>query len=562
VPSGSAPSRDAEGAERAASAETEDPPFAQADAAGSIPGVPGLVITEASVLDGSGSPGRRANVVVEGDRILEVTDRPVLEGRRVVDARGRVLAPGFVDTHSHADLSPFAEPWMDSAIRQGITTLVVGNCGSSPWPGAGLEESAQLVGVSAADLPTRWSSYAGYLDAIDEARPACNVATLVGQGAVRGEAMRGDRRPPTDDELEAMRRLVAEAIDAGAVGVSTGLIYPPGMHARTDEIVELARVAGERGGLYASHIRDEGRAVFEAVAEAIRVGREGGLPVHVSHLKVESSYAWGRAEELLETLDRARTDGADVSADQYPYTAWETSLATILPPWAPVETLGDLVPDGAPSEQLAEAIEHGEPGWGGNVDGIGWERIVIGSHQPDPSISGRSLADLATDRDHSPVEVAIGLLLADPYTGMIGHGMLEEDVRLIASRPDVMVGTDGVAIAPDGPLGRFSVHPRYYGTFPRVLARYVREENLLDLPAAIRKMTSMPAERFGLRGRGRIAQGAFADLVLFDPDRIQDVATFERPHAFPNGIDLVVVNGAIAWDGERGERAGRVLRRG
>jgi N-acyl-D-amino-acid deacylase len=524
--------------------------------------VPRLVIKDASLVDGSGSPARRASVAVEGDHIVEVTERPDLEGERIVDARGRVLAPGFVDTHSHADLSPFVEPSMDSAIRQGITTVIVGNCGASPWPNAGLEESAQLVGVTAADLPTRWSSYAGYLDAIDEAHPACNVATLVGQGAVRGEAMGGERRPPTDDELDAMRRLVAEAVDAGAIGMSTGLIYPPGMHAETDEIIELARVAGEHGGLYASHIRDEGRAVFDAVAEAIRIGREGDLPAHVSHLKVESSYAWGRAEELLASLDRARADGADVSADQYPYTAWETSLATILPPWAPVETLGDLVSDGAPSERLVDAIEHGEPGWGGNVDGIGWERIVIGSHQPDPSVSGRSVAELATDRGSRPVDVALGLLLADPFTGMIGHGMLEEDVRLIASRPDVMVGTDGVAIAPDGPLGRFSVHPRYYGTFPRVLARYVREEGLLDLPAAIRKMTSVPAERFGLRGRGRIAAGAFADLVLFDPDRIEDVATFERPHAFPNGIDVVVVNGAIAWDGERGERAGRVLRRG
>jgi N-acyl-D-aspartate/D-glutamate deacylase len=334
------------------------------------------------------------------------------------------------------------------------------------------------------------------------------------------------------------------------------------MHARTEEIGELARVAGEHGGIYASHVRDEGRAVFDAVAEAVRIGRDARLPVHVSHLKVESSYAWGRAEELLAFLDGSRADGADVTADQYPYTAWETSLATILPPWAPVETLGRLFDDGEPSAPLVASIEHGEPGWTGNVDGIGWDRIVIGSHQPDPSVSGRSVAELADDRGRPPVEVALGLLLADPFTGMIGHGMLEEDVRLIASRPDVMVGTDGVAIAPDGPLGRFSVHPRYYGTFPRVLARYVREERVLDLATAIRKMTALPAERFGLAGRGRIAEGAFADLVLFDPDRIEDVATFERPHAFPGGIDLVVVNGTIAWDGSRGERRGRVLRRG
>ena len=521
-----------------------------------------LVIRDASVVDGSGAPPRSASIAVEGDRIAAVSDRTDLEGDRVIDARGRVLAPGFVDTHSHADLSAFVEPWMDSAVRQGITTVVVGNCGSSPWPNAGLEESASLVGVGAADLPTRWSSYADYLDALDAARPACNVATLVGQGAVRGEAMGSERRPPTDDELGTMRRLVAEAVDAGAVGMSTGLIYPPGMHARTEELVELARVAGEHGGIYASHIRDEGRAVFDAVAEAVRIGREGHLPAHVSHLKVESSYAWGRAEELLALLDRSRADGADVTADQYPYTAWETSLATILPPWAPVETLPELLVDDRSTERLVEAIEHGEPGWAGNVDGIGWERIVIGSHQPDASVSGRTVAELADDRGAPPVEVALALLLADAFTGMIGHGMLEEDVRLIASRPDVMVGTDGVAIAPDGPLGRFSVHPRYYGTFPRVLARYVREEGLLDLPTAIRKMTSLAADRFGLRDRGRIEEGAFADLVLFDPVRVNDTATFETPHRFPDGIDIVVVNGRVAWDGTRVERAGRAVRRG
>jgi N-acyl-D-amino-acid deacylase len=521
-----------------------------------------LLIRDASVVDGTGAPARRANVLVDGDRIAAVTAEPVEDAGRVVEANGLVLSPGFVDTHSHADLSPLVEPWMDSAIRQGITTVVVGNCGTSAWPDAGLEEAAQLVGVAAADLPSRWTSYDGYLDTIDEARPACNVAALVGQGAIRGQAMAGERRPPNAQELEAMRRSVSEAVGSGAVGLSTGLIYPPGMHAATEEIVELARVAGAHGGLYASHIRDEGRAVFEAVAEAIRIGREGGLPAHISHLKVESSYAWGRAGELLASLDRARDDGADVTADQYPYTAWETSLATVLPPWAPISELAALAADVTTRSRLEAAIEHGEPGWGGNVDGVGWDRIVVGSHQPDASLSGRTIADLAVARDARPVDVALELLLADPFTGMVGHGMLEEDVRLIAARPDVMVGTDGVTIAPDGPLGRFAVHPRYYGTFPRVLARYAREEGLLDLPTAIRKMTSLPAGRFGLRGRGHIEDGAFADLVLFDPDAVADESTFERPHAFARGIHLVVVNGRVAWDGARGERAGRVLRRG
>ncbi len=523
--------------------------------------MPNLLIRDAVVLDGRGSPPRRASVSVEGERIAAVTDGGVPGADVVVEATGLVLAPGFIDTHSHADLSPFVEPWMDSAIRQGITSVVVGNCGTSPWPGAGLEEAAQLVGVSASDIPATWTSFAGYLDAIDEARPACNVAALVGHGAVRGEAIGAERRPPLPDELERMRRSVADALDQGAVGMSTGLIYPPGMHAATEELVELARVAGERGGIYASHIRDEGRRVGDAVAEAIRIGRDGGLPAHISHLKVESSYVWGRAGELLSQLDGAGAEGADVSADQYPYTAWETSLATVLPPWAPVADLRKLAADPATRTRLEFSIEHGEPGWAGNVDGIGWERIVVGSHEPNASISGRSIADLAEARDTPPTDIAIELLLADPFTGMIGHGMLEDDVRLIAARPDVMVGTDGVAIAPDGPLGRFFVHPRYYGTFPRILARYVREAGLLDLATAVRKMTSVPAERFGLNDRGRIQEGGFADLVLFDPTRVADEATFERPHAFATGIELVVVNGRVAWNGTRVDRAGRSLRR-
>jgi N-acyl-D-amino-acid deacylase len=522
--------------------------------------VPLVVIRDASIVDGTGSAARRGNVVIEDERIADVTEADVAGTDRIVEATGLVLAPGFIDTHSHADLSPFVEPGMDSAIRQGITTVVVGNCGSSPWPPAGLEDAAQLVGVSPSDLPARWASFGGFLDAIDEAEPACNVAALIGHGAVRGEAMGAERRPPRDEELDRMRRSVAEAMDEGAVGMSSGLIYPPGMHAETEELIELARVVGERGGVYASHIRDESRWVFDAVAEAIRIGREGGLPAHVSHLKVESSHAWGRGPELLALIDRSRADGADVSADQYPYTAWETSLSACLPPWAPVDRLGEIVADGSERARLARAIEHGDGSWSGSVDGLGWERIVIGSHHPDPDVSGRSVAELAEERGTPPVEVALSLLRADPFTGMIGHGMLEEDVRLIGSRADVMVGTDGVAIAPDGPLGRFSVHPRYYGTFPRVLARYVRGERLLDLATAVRKMTSLAADRFGLRGRGRIEPGAFADLVLFDPERVADEATFERPHAFATGIELVVVNGRVAWNGVRGERAGRALR--
>jgi N-acyl-D-aspartate/D-glutamate deacylase len=523
-----------------------------------------LVLTGGVVVDGTGSDRFAGDVVVGGDRITLVGRAPptVPDTARRIDVSGLVVAPGFIDVHSHSDAAPFVEPWMDSMLRQGVTTMVVGNCGSSAIPPAGAHEIAELSGVSLDELGVRWGDVHTYLDRIDQARPACNVATLVGHGAARLEVMNDARRPPSDEELEAMRRLVADAVSGGAVGLSTGLVYPPGMYAETDEIVELAAAAGEAGGLYASHIRGEGAQVFEAVAEAIQIGRRARIPVHISHLKVESRFAWGRSDELLRLIDDARADGADVSADQYPYTAWETVLSICLPPWTSPRELPRALADPHTRRRLVAAVEEGEPGWESSVAGVGWERLYVGSHIPDPSLSGRSLAEIAAGRGVDPSLALFDLLIADPSTGVIGHGMLEDDVRAIVARPDVMIGTDGLGVSPDGPLGRYTVHPRYYGTFPRILGRYVREGGLLTLEDAVRKMTSLAADRFGLVDRGRVSEGAFADLVVFDPGRITDTATYERPHTFAEGIGTVIVNGRVAWDGARGERAGRALRRG
>jgi N-acyl-D-aspartate/D-glutamate deacylase len=359
-----------------------------------------------------------------------------------------------------------------------------------------------------------------------------------------------------------MGALLDDALEQGALGLSTGLIYAPGMHAATDEIAGLARAMARRGGLYVSHVRGEGHTVFDAVAECIEIGRRAGVPSHVSHLKVEGQTMWGRSAELLGSIDDARETGADVTADQYPYTAWETELAAALPRWVTAHELPAAQADPVALDRLIAEIELGGPSAERVGPSLGWERIVVGSHVPAPDLTGRTIADLAEERGTPAAEIVVELLLADPNTGMIGHGMHEDDVRTIVSRPDVFVGTDGVAIGPGGPLGAFAVHPRYYGTFPRVLGRYVREEGLLSLEDAVRKMTSLPARRFGLAGRGTIETGALADLVLFDPARVADRATYERPHAFADGIGAVVVNGRVAWDGSPGARAGRALRRG
>lgn len=522
-----------------------------------------LLITGALVVDGSGAPAFPGAVAVDGDRIAVVlrAGEPEPDAARRIEVRGLVLAPGFVDVHQHSDLSPFTEPGMDSYLRQGVTTCVVGNCGSSAFPADGVPELAALAGSR--ELDVTWATFGEYLEAVEARRPALNVAALIGHGTLR-EAVLGEdqRRPPTEEEMAEMRRLLASALAEGALGLSTGLIYAPGLHASTEEIVSLAGVLAEHGGLYASHVRGEGEQVFDAVAECIGIGRRAGVPAHVSHLKVEGATMWGRAGELLERIDAERAAGADVSADQYPYTAWETELAAVLPPWVSASELGSVLADPAARARLERSIEEGEPGWQSVGRSLGWDRIALGSFPPEPALSGRSIAELATERGLRPVELICELLAADRFAGMLGHGMDEGEVRTILARPDVAVASDGIAISPDGPLGAHAVHPRYYGTFVRVPGRYVREERVLPLETAVRKMTSLPAERFRLAGRGRIEPGAFADLVLFDPGTVADRATYERPHAFADGIRLVVVNGRIAFDGEPRERAGRALRRG
>jgi N-acyl-D-amino-acid deacylase len=515
-----------------------------------------LLIADALVVDGSGAPPVRGSVGVESDRVAWVAageaDAPAA---RVVRAAGRALTPGFIDVHNHSDLSPIVDPEMPSTLRQGTTSVVVGNCGSSPWPLSAWEECVRLAYADPADHPVpAWRSWSEYLDAIDEARPSVNLATLIGHGSIRREVMGLERRAPDERELRAMCDMAAEAIRQGAVGLSTGLIYVPGMFSHTDEVVALARSVAAEGGIYASHIRGEGRDLFAAVDEAIEIGARAGLPAHVSHLKCESSLAWGRTEELL-----SRFHGADdVTADQYPYAAWNSSLGSLLPPWAPVEHIAVIAARDA--ERLRAAVERGEPDFQSSVDGVGWDRVVI-SQTREERWNGLDLATIADERGTSAFEAMIALLTHDPDTACIGYAMREDDVRAILRDPDVFVASDAAAVRPDGPAGALPVHPRDYGTFPRALS--LSRDDGMPIETMVRKMTSLPAERFGLADRGRIAAGSFADLVLLDADAIHDTSTYERPHGFPVGIDLVVTNGRVAWDAARpGEvgRAGRALR--
>jgi len=515
-----------------------------------------LVLT-GRIVDGTGAAPFAGWVAVDTDRIVGVghLEDPVPQASRTIGGGNLVVAPGFVDVHNHSDLSPFLLPEMPSTVRQGVTSVVVGNCGSSPWPLAAWDEAVGLAyGEAGVIPPPSWDGWHDYLDAIDAARPAVNLATLVGHGSVRQEAMGFERRTPSDVELDRMRGIVRDAVADGAVGLSTGLIYVPGIFSRTDEVIALATAAADAGGLYASHIRGEGRDLFVAVAEAFEIGERAGLPVHVSHLKCESSRVWGRAEELLGMLH----DAPDATGDQYPYAAWNSSLASLLPPWAPAADIATIVE--TERERLCASVETGEPGFQSSVDGVGWDRIVLVT-APRPEWRGRHVAAVAEDLGLDPFDAFVQLLAADPEVSCIGHAMTEEDVRAIAGDPAVFVASDASATAPDGPGGDLPVHPRDYGTFPRALA--MARDGLLPLEAMVRKMTALPARRFGLRDRGTIKTGAFADLVVFDPKAVHDTATFDEPHAYPDGFAAVVVNGVVAWEPGAASitRAGRALRR-
>jgi N-acyl-D-amino-acid deacylase len=484
-----------------------------------------LLIRGGAVIDGTGSPTFPANVGIRGDRVAAI-GRLNGEAKRVIDAKGLTVAPGFIDVHSHDDAAVLSTP-MDFKLMQGVTTDIVGNCGAGVAPADEAFDGYFKAGISNVLGPIperRWESFGEYMDAVEESHPAVNVACLVPHGVVRFRVLRLDGRPPEPGELAAMRELVAEAMAAGAVGLSTGLIYPPGAFARTEELVELAREAAAAGGLYASHIRNEGKRLLEAVGEAARIGREAGLPVQISHHKAAGKENWGGTERSIRFIDEARKDGQDITWDVYPYTAASTILSA-----------------------LAGSPETADP-----------EAVMIASVRAKTEYEGRNIAQIAEMLDLPP-EQAIDRVLADePSAVAIFFTMEEGDVRRVMDHDCSMIGSDGIP----SPTGK--PHPRLYGTFARVLGRYAREEGVLTLENAVRKMTGLPARRFKLEKRGELRDGWFADLVVFDAQRITDRATYEDPRQYPDGIDYVIVNGEVAAESGRqtASRAGRVLRRG
>ncbi len=524
-----------------------------------------LLIKNGLIYDGTGAPAWQGDVGIVGDTIRALGRIAPERARKVIDARGRCVCPGFIDIHSHSDSSILGYPTAESRIGQGITTEVTGNCGHSAAPLQGKDAALRIKQLQEEyGFDFTWNDVASYFAALEKRKIAVNQALLLGQGTLRSNIIGTQNRPATPEERRLLQRAVEEGMDQGAWGLSTGLEYTPGRYTQTDEIVAMARGVARRGGLYASHIRNEEAHLLEAINEAIDIGRQAGVRVQISHLKAAGKPNWHLQQAALHLIESARRDGVEVLADAYPYAAYSTGLTLFLEPWAQEggteSTLHRLREAYQRRRILAEVHEHvqRDPG--------DYDLIVISSVKSEKNrqVVGKTIVEIAELWQIEPAEAILRLLEEESLqVSFVGHGMSEANVEKVLAHPLVMIGSDGYSMVPRGRALQTQPHPRSYGTCARVLGHYVRERNLFDLATAIKKMTSMPAAQLGLQDRGRLGRGMKADLVLFDPDRIADRATFTHPHRFPEGIETVIVNGRVALGKGllTGSRAGLVLRK-
>lgn len=526
-----------------------------------------LVIRNAKIVDGTGNPWFLGDVGITGERILQIGRITVGAGAREIDAGGLIVAPGFIDIHSHSDTLLLEDGRAQSKIRQGVTTEVLGESDSA-GPAAG-KLPPQRLNVRGKTL--RWSSLKEYFDTLDQEGSAVNVASYVGMGTVWRCVMGDSFERPTAEQKQQMQELIRQAMADGAVGMSNMLASPPGLLATTDDVVELCGEVSQAGGVYSSHIRNEGSEVFEAVKEAIEIGERGGVPVDIIHLKIADQQFWGRMGQIVALIDAARARGVNVQANVYPYTRGNNDLASIIPPWAHeggTEKLLERLKDATQRERLKREIKSGLPGWYNHYTAVGgdWSRMLISKETTFKGLTmDRVLAARIKDKTPPPD------LLDEFFDYLIQEGgrvstvyahHTDEDMTTALSQPWCSIGSDGSAYATEGPLRRGNPHPRSFGTFPRVLGAYVRELKILRLEDAIRKMTSLNAAKIGIRDRGLIRANHFADIVIFDPTVIIDKATYTEPFQYPVGVQYVIVNGEVVIDqGEHtGKKPGKALR--
>jgi N-acyl-D-amino-acid deacylase len=527
-----------------------------------------IVITNGRIVDGTGSPWYAGSIGIRHGRIAAIGALPGAQAKRTIDAKSMVVAPGFIDMLGQSDLSILVQPQLPSKIFQGITTEFTGE-GSSAGPLNGHIIAADRLGYEHLKITPDWRTLGQYFARLERQGIGINVGDYVGATQVRRMVLGDDDRAPTAEELERMRALVREAMEEGAVGLSTSLQYPPAPYAKTEELIALAKEASRYGGSYATHMRSESDEILPAVDEAIRIGREAKVPVEIWHIKVAGKRNFGRMPEVIAKIDVARKAGVDIAADTYAYTAWFNSLSAMVPPWAHDGGTGKLLErlkDPAARQRIRRDMET-QGSWENNA----WQEIsnpdaiLIGAVQ-NPALlplQGKTLGAIAREKKADPIDALLDLLIQDrAFTSVAVFGMDEKDVTLALQQPWVSINNDSQGTAPDGILGQDHPHPRAYGTFPRILRKYVREEKRLTLEDAIRKFTSLPAQRMRLSDRGVLKAGMWADVVVFDPDSVRDLATFEKPNQLSEGLRWVLVNGIpVIADGKAtGALPGKVLR--
>lgn len=526
-----------------------------------------LIIRGGKIVDGTGNPWFYGDVAVRGDRIAAIGPLSKSSAKREIEARGLVVAPGFIDMHSHSDWALLEDGEAQSKIRQGVTTEVLGE-GSSAGPAKG-KLSAKMADTPKG--PIKITTLGDYFKALDDATISVNVVSYVGEGTIWECVMGQTFDRPSESEKQKMKDLIAEAMRDGAFGLSTMLMMPPGSLAKTDDLVEFCQVVRQYGGIFVSHIHDEGLGVFDSLKQAIEIAERANVPLDILHLKIADQKLWGRMNEVIALIDDARKRGVNVQANVYPYTRGNNDLASIIPPWAHEGGKSKMLArlkDPAQRSRLKQDIQNGLPGWYNHYTAVGgdWSRMLISANNRYKGLTmDRVIAmkRLGASPEPDPLDILCELLVeTDGSVGTVYAHHTETDMNLALSQPWCSIGSDGSALAIDGPLRRGNPHPRSFGTFPRVLGVYVRDRGLLRLEDAVRKMTSLNATKLGLRDRGQLRPGAFADITLFDPARVIDRATYENPFQYNEGIECVLVNGQVVLDHGKhtGARPGHALR--
>jgi N-acyl-D-amino-acid deacylase len=522
-----------------------------------------VIIKNGLIIDGFGTQGIKKDIGIVGDVISVIDNLGDKTADIIIDAKDQVVAPGFIDIHTHTDTRLLVDFRGVSKVTQGVTTEVSGNCGSSPFPKNEIDLKEMNKNLyERYGINVNWNDLNGYLKVLEESGISINYATFTGQGSLRSYAVGKNDVPPTPEQMVLMKAALEKSMKEGSFGLSSGLEYAPGSYADTQELIELCKVASANGGIYNTHMRNEDDRVVEAIEEAIQISREAQISVELAHLKACNKSNWHKVDQILELIDSANGQGLQVNADRYPYVAYGTGLSTFLPLWSRQGETDDVLARLNDKNQI-EKIKTYAISRGTRIGG--WDRVMISYCKSDENKKweGKTIQECAKESGTSEFTFIRELLVQERLSaGIVGFAMDEENLKKVLSHPLVMIGSDGSTAATDGKLATGKPHPRYYGTFPRVLGKYCREEKCFDLPTAVKKMTTMPAEKLGLKRRGSIIKGNFADITIFNPNTIIDKATFTEPHQTAEGIEYVLVNGKVIINKGKhtGVQSGHVLR--